>query len=340
MTATVRRRHPPRPWLAAAAGGLVLVIAATVWHLTLGAVQVPASEVIGALTGHASTPGEMIVVDIRLPRVLVALAVGAALAAAGVVMQGVTGNPLAAPDLLGVTAGASFAVVLTLTVVPRLAEVSTVALALCGAAAAGCAVLALAGRSKGSGLRENRLILGGVTVSALLLSLTQGLIIFHENNAESVVYWLVGGVNLSQWREAWTILPVALAGIAGCLAMASRLNVLALGEEMARSLGQRVALVRLCGAALVILISGACVAVAGPIGFVGLVVPHMARRLVGSDHVRLLPVSALFGGALLVLADAVSHFVNPPNEVPAGVVTALLGAPYFVWLARRDRKSA
>jgi ABC-type Fe3+-siderophore transport system permease subunit len=338
--ATLQQRRPSRLWIPAAAGGLALIVAATVWHLTLGAVRVPAGQVVAALLGHASTPGELIVADVRLPRVLVGLAVGAALAVAGVVMQGITGNPLAAPDLLGVTAGASLAVVLAITIVPQLAGVSSLALALCGAGAAGCAVLGLAGRGKGGGLRETRLVLGGVTVSALLLSVTQGLIIFHDSNAESVVYWLVGGINLAQWREVWLILPVALAGIGGCLAMAGQLNVLALGEEMARSLGQRVALVRLCGAVLVILISGACVAVAGPIGFVGLVVPHMVRRLIGSNHVHLLPVSAVFGGALVVLADAVSHYVNPPNEVPAGVVTALLGAPYFVWLARRDRKPA
>lgn len=313
---------------------LALLVAGLFWSLSLGSQRIGLAVILTALLGGG--PQELIVRTIRLPRALLSATVGGNMAIAGVVMQGVTGNPLAAPEILGVSAGAAIAVIAWITLFPSLVGPSVVLVAMLGAAAAGLTVLVLAGMGRGR-TGNVRLALAGVTVTTLLLSTTQGLVIFHENSTEAVFFWLVGGVNFAQWSDITTVLPWAVVGMLGAFAMAGSLNLLAVGEDVARGLGQRVELVRAAGAVLVIVLAGASVAVAGPIVFIGLVVPHIVRRLVGNNHAVVLPLSALVGAVLLMYADIGSRYVNPPYEVPAGVVTALIGAPFFVYLARKQK---
>ncbi len=317
---------------------LVVVVAGVVWGLSIGSQQISLARLPGAIV-HADQPDELILQSIRLPRVVLALCVGAALAVAGALMQAVAANPLAAPEIMGVNAGAVFVVVLAITVVPSLSGAPTILLSFGGAAAAGVSVMLLAGSGRGR-VSPVRLALAGVTASSLLISLTQVLIIFDENSADSVLFWLVGGVNFAGWQDIRNLMPWLVVGLVGAFAMARPLNLLALGDDMACGLGQNVERTRMIGSALVIVLCGAAVSVAGPVAFIGLIVPHIMRRLVGSSYPVLLPLCAVAGGVLVLYADIVSRYVKPPFEVPAGVVTALLGAPIFVYLARRQKVSS
>jgi iron complex transport system permease protein len=283
-----------------------------------------------------SSHSDLIIRTIRLPRVVLAMMVGAALAVGGAVMQAITGNPLAAPEIMGINAGAVLVVVLGITVLPSLNGAPTMLLAFAGAAVAGVSVLMLAGSGRGR-TSPVRLALAGVTATSLLISLTQVLIIFHDNSSDSVLFWLVGGVNFASWPDVRDIAPWITCGMLGAFALARSLNLISLGDDMARGLGHKVERTRLIGGALVIVLSGASVAVAGPIAFVGLIIPHIFRRVVGSSYIVLLPVSAIGGMALLLYADIASRYVRPPYEEPAGVVTALIGAPIFIYLARRQK---
>jgi iron complex transport system permease protein len=320
-------------WVTLALVALLLVGVA--WALSIGSEHISLTRLPGAIF-KADTPEELILQSIRLPRVVLAFCVGAALAVAGALMQAVAANPLAAPEIMGVNAGAVLVVVLAVTVVPSLSGAPTILLSFGGAAAAGISVMLLAGSGRGR-VSPVRLALAGVTASSLLISLTQVLIIFDENSTDSVLFWLVGGVNFAAWQDIRNLLPWLVLGLAGAFSMARSLNLLALGDDMARGLGQNVERTRLLGSALVIVLCGAAVSVAGPVAFIGLIVPHIIRRLVGSSYVVLLPLCALGGAALVLYADIVSRYVKPPFEVPAGVVTALIGAPIFIYLARRQK---
>ncbi|MCW3844334.1 iron ABC transporter permease [Micromonospora yasonensis] len=317
----------------------VLLVVGLLWSITLGSVAISVGTVFAALFHPGTTMQEMVVRTIRLPRALLSGVVGANMGVSGVVMQGITGNPLAAPEILGVSAGAAVMVVGALTFVPGLEGAPLVPLAFLGGAGAGLLVLALAGAGRGR-VENVRLALAGFTIASLLLSATQGLIIFNDNDTGNVFFWLVGGVNFATWSDLATVAPWAVAGLIGAVALARSLDMLSLGEDLARGLGLRVQRTRLLGAAVIIGLVAGSVAVAGPITFVGLVVPHIVRRLVGTAHAVVIPLSALGGATLLIYADIASRFVNPPYEVPAGVVTALIGAPFFVALARRQRISA
>ncbi|MER7251225.1 iron ABC transporter permease [Kribbella sp. NPDC000426] len=317
---------------------LALLVIGVVWGLSIGSQHISLSRLPGAIF-KADEPDELILQSIRMPRIVLALLVGAALAVAGALMQAVAANPLAAPEIMGVNAGAVFVVVLAVTVVPSLSGAPTILLAFGGAAAAGVSVMLLAGSGRGR-VSPVRLALAGVTASSLLISLTQVLIIFDENSADSVLFWLVGGVNFAAWGDIRNLLPWLVVGLAGAFSMSRSLNLLALGDDMARGLGQNVERTRLLGSALVVVLSGAAVSVAGPVAFIGLIVPHIVRRLTGSNYTVLLPLCAAAGSVLVLYADLLSRYVKPPYEVPAGVVTALIGAPIFVYLARRQKVTA
>jgi iron complex transport system permease protein len=323
-------------WVAVAL--LVLLVAGGLWSLSLGSQPIGFGEIFRSLF-HGSGTDEIIVRSLRLPRVVLALVVGAALCVAGALMQAVAANPLAAPEIMGVNAGAVFVVVLGMTMFPALAGAPTLLLAFVGAGAAGAAVMVLAGSGRGK-TSPVRLALAGVTTTSLLISLTQVLIIFNENSTDGVLFWLVGGVNQASWSSIGSVLPWIVPGIVLAFALARSLNLLSLGEDMARGLGQNVERTRLFGSVLVIVLCAAAVSVAGPVTFIGLVIPHIMRRLTGSSYHTLLPLCAAGGATLLLYADIASRFVKPPYEEPAGVVTALIGAPIFVYLARRQKAAS
>lgn len=323
--------------LLAFAAATAALCAGLVWSVSIGTEPISVGDVLrGIFDPSQGNVHQLVVHLIRLPRALLAGLVGATLACAGVVMQSITGNPLGAPEILGVNAGAAVTVALASTIVPSLAHASFVFLAFGGGAAAAALVFGLARFGRG-GLSPLRLALAGVTISLLLFSLMQGILIVFSQSAESFFFWLVGGVNYAQWSDIDTAYPWMLGGLALAMLLAARLNVLALGDDVARGLGQNVARTRFFGAVCVVLLAGAAVGVAGPVAFLGLIVPHIVRRLVGHDHFVVLPVSMLFGGALFVYADIVSRYLAKGIETPAGVVTAMIGAPFFIYLARREK---
>jgi iron complex transport system permease protein len=317
-----------------AAAALAAALAASV---AVGSVTLPLTEVVAALTGSRDADGHLIVADLRVPRTLAGLVAGLCLAIAGVLFQGVTRNPLASPALLGVTAGGSFAVVVGVAVLGLPPAVGVWLAFLGGGGAAGLA-LALAGSGR-DGFSPVRLVLSGAIVSALLTAWTTALLAMNERRLDEVRHWLAGSLAGRDSAALAPLLPLVAAGVLTAWLLARPLDALALGDEAAAGLGQRPARLRLYGGVAGVLLSAAAVALAGPIAFIGLAVPHMARSLSGtSAHRWVLTVSVLLGPAMLLGADVVGRVVARPGEVQAGVLTALLGAPVLIRLTVLQRR--
>jgi iron complex transport system permease protein len=316
-----------------------ILVVGFVWSVSIGTEPVGLGDVLhGMVLTSSSTDSvpQLIVHLIRLPRALLAAMVGGGLAVAGVVMQSITRNPLGAPDILGVSAGAAVAVALASTIWPGIASYGLIVLSFGGAAFAAALVFGLARFGRG-GLSPVRLALAGVTISILLFSLMQGILIVFSQDASLFFFWLVGGVNYAEWHEVRTAAPWMAIGFLLAMSLAARLNVLALGDDVAKGLGQNVGLTRFVGSVSVVLLAGAAVAVAGPVAFVGLIAPHIVRRLVGHNHFVVIPLSLVLGAAMFVYADIASRFLIEGGETPSGIVTALVGAPLFILLARREK---
>ncbi|MFI6348178.1 FecCD family ABC transporter permease [Streptomyces sp. NPDC050560] len=319
-------------WLLVLAAVLVAVAAAS---LAFGSRDVAWSDVWSALGGADHTLGEAAVAK-RVPRTLLAVAVGASLGLSGAVMQGVTRNPLADPGILGVNMGASLAVVTAITYFGLASASGYIWVALGGAGLTAGFVYAVGSLGRG-GATPLKLALAGAAISAAIASLVSAVVLPRNDIADTFRLWQIGGVGGASYGQLGSVAPFLCAGLVICLASARSLNSLALGDELAAGLGERVALVRATAALGAVVLCGASTAVAGPIGFVGLVVPHACRLLVGVDHRWLLPFSALGGGALLTAADVVGRVVARPSEIDVGIVTALVGAPFFLHIVRRQK---
>lgn len=313
----------------------VLAALAALLSLCLGAAPLPPGEVLAALLGRSGGPAAGIVLYARLPRTCGCLLAGAALAASGTMIQGVLGNPLAAPNVIGVNAGAGLCTALCAALWPaRTAAVPFAAFL--GALGGVLLVLFIAERT---GASKMTLVLAGVAVSGMFSAGIDAVLTFFPDALNGYTDFRVGGVaNLSMSRVApafWVI----LAALALALSLAGELDVLLLGEETARSLGLPARRLRLALLSLAAALAGAAVSFAGLLGFVGLVAPHMVRRLVGEDSsARLLAASALGGAALLTLCDILARTLFAPYELPVGVVLSLLGGPFFLWLLLRQRR--
>ncbi|WP_027461444.1 FecCD family ABC transporter permease [Deinococcus murrayi] len=327
----------PRPWRLGRTAALVAVLlAAVVLAVGLGSVTIPPAEVLGALgrgvtslwTGAALSPEDTIVWQLRLPRVAMGVLVGACLAVCGAAFQGVFRNPLADPYLLGVASGAGLGATVAIVAGWPRPLVPVVALA----AALGAVSLTLALAREGRRLPPTRLILAGVVVGSVLSAVSTFLILRGEDRARQVLAYTLGDLGFSGWGDLATVLPYALAGGGVLLALGRALDTLGLGDLTARSLGVPVERLRLLVVLAASVATAAAVAYVGIIGFVGLVVPHVVRLAWGAGHRVLLPISALAGGTLLVLADLLAR-TTPLSQV--GVVTTLLGGPFFLWLLRR-----
>jgi iron complex transport system permease protein len=322
----------------------VFVFAFTV-SASLGAVAVPPLDVMRVLASHlspldvnASPIDDTIVWEIRLPRVILAAAVGGTLAYSGATYQAVFRNPLADPYLLGVAAGAALAA--TVVVVGPLPATFHGASLITLAAFVGAltAVLLTYMLAKGaSGSSTTALILAGVAVSSIAVSLTSYVLLVNQSESLSILSWLLGGFNSSSWDKLLYIVPYALPAAAVAFVYSRVLNVLSLGDEEARHLGIDVETTRLILLLAASLAAAAAVAVAGIIGFVGLIAPHVVRLLAGPDYRRLLPLSTLLGASFLMLADLAARTAISPGELPVGVITGCLGAPFFLFLLRRNR---
>ncbi|WP_029391253.1 FecCD family ABC transporter permease [Streptomyces xiaopingdaonensis] len=330
-------RSSYRPALVLAVLAAVLA-AGFLANLALGATRVPLPDVLGAL-GGTSRPGPLatIVTDIRLPRALLACVVGAGLALVGAVLQALVRNPLADPFLLGISSGASTGAVLVLVL--GVTAVPMAGGAFLGSLLALVAVYAMAGR--GSAMTTGRLVLSGVAIQYVLSACTSLLLVLSPQNEHlrAILFWTLGGLGGARWSQLWLPALVSGVGLVLLLALARPLDLLLAGEEGAAALGLDTARFRAAVFVLASLVTAVLVTVSGAIGFVGLMVPHAARMLVGASHRLLLPVSALGGAAFLVLADLGSRLVAAPEEIPVGVLTALTGGPFFLWLLRRGRRS-
>lgn len=327
--------------LARASGTLFclgLLLVATVSSLVFGHIPVSLDMLTASLIDYDPGSLEHLVVRTeRFSRTITALIVGAGLAIAGVLMQTLTRNPLASPGILGINAGAMFFVVIGATLFSLTSPSELVWVAFIGAATAALLVYFL-GQEAGRGISPVRTVLAGVAVTALFVSFAQGLLIFNQDRFESILFWLAGSVSGRELNAILPLLPMFGLALLVALLLSRQLNLLGLDDEVTRGLGLRVGQVRLLIGLVVIVLAGTSVAVAGLIGFVGLIVPHIARGIFGTDHRWLLPMSAILGATLMLAADTVARMIIPPQEVPVGVMTALLGTPLFLHLARQVRK--
>ena len=297
------------------------------------------NHLVQVLFSDAETLATQLILTVRMPRVLIAVAAGASLSVAGALMQGITRNPLASPALFGINAGAACLLVSAqMGVVPLLNELPLMLVTAIGAGLAGALVLIMGGGLTGK-LHPTRIVLAGVAVSAFLIAITHTLLILDEQ-AQSALSWLAGSLTDTAWLHWNQLWPWLLVGGGIAIALSQPLNLLALGDDAASGLGVSPTKLRLKASVAVVLLAASTVAVTGPIAFVGLLIPHLARKLVGYDYRILLPVSALLGAALMCWADFISRLLVFPTETPVGLVTVLLGAPCFIWLARRQQEQS
>ncbi|MDG4846297.1 FecCD family ABC transporter permease [Peribacillus frigoritolerans] len=289
---------------------------------------------IDAFTDFNGTNEHIVIQSVRLPRALIASAIGASLAISGVLMQTLTKNPLASPDIFGVNAGAGLAVVTGVTVFGISNLQVFTWLSFLGAAIAAISIFMIGSMGRG-GLTPMKLTLAGAAMTAMVASLTQGLLVSNEALLEQVLFWLAGSVSGRSLDNLVAVLPYLAAGWVLALIMSGKMNVLSMGEDVAKGLGLNIVFLKLALGLAIILLSGGSVAVAGPIGFIGIVVPHLTRSIVGIDHRWLIPFSGLFGAVLLIAADVISRYILMPREVPVGVMTAIIGTPFFIYIARK-----
>ncbi|MHA6757719.1 FecCD family ABC transporter permease [Streptacidiphilus sp. PAMC 29251] len=321
--------------------GAVLVLICLL-SVALGARTVPPDQVVRALFGHPpSRLVDNIVWSARVPRTALGLAAGAAIGLSGALMQALTRNPLADPGMLGVSAGASFAIVLAIAVFGFGSLFGYIWFAFAGALVASLVVYLL-GRLGRSGLTPVKLALAGIAVTSLLSSLTSAIVLTDPDALNRYRFWSAGSIADQSGGLVLQILPFLALGAVLALACAPALNSLALGEDVAASLGRRLGLVRFQGVVAVMLLTGGAVAVIGPVVFLGLVVPHLARILaqqagLGPDHRWLLPLSALLAPCLLLTADILGRMVDRPTEIQAGTIVAFIGGPFFIAMVRRRR---
>ena len=307
-------------------------IFAMVASLTLGSVDISFSTIVHTLLGNVQTTDEMVIWNIRFPRNIVGALVGANLAVSGAILQAVMKNPLADPGIVGVSSGAGLAGVIMLIFMPE-ASILLTPVAFVGAMLSAAAVYALAWKN---GIRPTRIILAGVAVSAVLGSGISALLVFYSDKVQGALLWMVGGLSARSWPQVETLFPYTILGLVLALAGCKALTILSLGDETARGLGVPVERVRFSMTAVAALLAAGAVSVAGLIGFVGLVVPHIVRLIIGTDYKYVIPGSAILGAGVLVFCDTLGRVAFSPIEIPAGIIMAFLGAPFFLYLLRRS----
>jgi iron complex transport system permease protein len=326
-------RLDPRAIAVSAALALVASTALVV-SVGVGEFTIAPPDVVRALVGHGESRHEFIVTELRLPRALVGFLVGTALAVSGAILQGLTRNPLAAPEIIGVTPGAHVAAVIVIVALPDtpIAYLSLAAFA--GALCATALVYALAWRG---GSPPVRVVLVGIGITAVGYAVVTAVISSVDEiiHASQLVTFTAGSVYGTGWTELAILGPVVLVLVTLAIASARHLDALRLGDELASGLGARVARQRRALLALGAALAAAAVATAGPVSFVGLMAPHIARRLVGGAHLAVVPVAAMAGGTIVIVADALARTLFAPVDIPVGVMTAVVGAPYFVYLLYR-----
>lgn len=315
----------------------LLALAAFVGSIMFGVVHVSFQSVLKAFYYFDESREHLIIRDVRLPRAVIAAAVGSSLAVAGCLMQALSRNALAGPELFGVNYGAA----LTAVVASFWLGTSSLQLyawsSLVGAAVAGAFVFLLS--SKGvRPLSSVKFVLAGSTLNLLFASMTQAILILNEQSLDTMRFWLAGSLTGRDLNLFLQVLPYLVIGLIGSLAFSRHLNIFSLGDDLAQGLGQRLLMIKILCVTFTVLLAGSAVALAGPIGFVGMAVPHIARLLTGSNYRWIVPYSALLGALLLLAADIGARFILVRQEMPVGVVTAFFGAPFLIYLAQRKER--
>jgi iron complex transport system permease protein len=333
--ALASRRSSRAFWLAVAAA---LLVGAGLLSLAIGSKAIPLRTVVDALLHFDGSDDHLIVRDLRVPRTLFGLTVGAALGVAGALAQALTRNPLADPGLLGVSEGAALAIVLGVVVMDPSSGSALIWLAFVGAAAASVVVYLLGSVGRG-GATPVRLALAGAALTAFLGSIISTIALLDVEALDRLRSWMVGSLAGREAEVIGQVLPFLAIGLVTAIALGRPLNAIALGDETAHALGTNVGRTRAIAAVAVILLAGAATAACGPIAFVGLVVPHAARLVCGPDQRWLIPYSAVLGAIVLLICDVAGRIVARPAEIQVGIMAAAIGGPVFVVLARRVRMS-
>ena len=310
----------------------VLAVCGFVLSLMQGVAAITPSDVLRILWQPQAETADQIIWNLRLPRTLTGSLVGVNLALSGAILQAVMRNPLADPHIIGISSGAGLAGIIVLILFPAYAYLMT-PLAFVGAMLAACAIYLLAWKD---GIKPVRIILAGVAVSAFLGAIISGVLIFYSDRVHGALLWMVGGLAASSWKDVGVITPYAAAGFLLSCIGAYYLNMLQLGDDMARGLGLNVEAARLGLTAVAALLAASAVSVAGLLGFVGLIVPHIVRLLVGTDYRYIIPGAAILGMAAVTLSDTAARLLLAPAELPVGIIMAFVGAPFFLFLLRKE----
>lgn len=315
---------------------LALLALVMLVSMRFGSLKLTFAEIVGTLWNRPDGINGQIIFNIRLPRILLGALVGGSLAAAGTILQGVMRNPLASPGIIGVSAGGGLGGILVMLVLPQFGYLLVPA-AFGGALVTAVLVYLLAWKR---GVNPVRLILAGVAVSAMLGAFSSTILILNAEKAGGVLDFTIGSLSARSWPQIEQVAPYMAAGFAVALMLGQKLNILTLGDEVATGLGMRVERTRFLLLAVAALLAASAVSVAGLLGFVGLIAPHIVRIVIGSDNRFLIPASALFGGIMVVGCDTVGRMAMDPSELPVGVIMSLLGPPFFLWLLRRHSYEA
>jgi len=315
--------------------GLCILGLAFGLSMILGQVQTPIITLVEAFTNYnPSSTEHIIITTTRISRSSIAILIGASLAVAGALMQALTRNPLASPSIFGINSGALFFVVFATVFFSINSLGHLMWIAFLGGAIAAVMVFFLGSLGKDS-LSPIKIVLAGAAITAFFSSFTQGLLVLDEQSLEGVLFWLGGSVSGRSLDMLLPILPFMIGAGVVALFLGNSVNILTSGEDIAKGLGQQVLLVKILMGIVIILLAGGSVAVGGSIGFIGLIVPHLVRSFVGIDYRWIIPYCAVYGGILLLLADVVARLVIIPEEMPIGVMTAIIGVPFFIYMARR-----
>ncbi|MDU7967781.1 MAG: iron ABC transporter permease [Paeniclostridium sordellii] len=321
--------------------GIILLIFGIVMSISLGAKNIDISTIIQSLFIDNGDVNTKIIRDVRIPRAIAATLVGGFLAVAGAIMQGITRNPIAEPSVMGITQGATFMIAVAF-VVQRINQNLVIGsfglmiFAFLGASISGILVYFISSRASRK-VDPVKLALAGTALGTLLISLAMGITMYF-NLSQQLSFWISGGLVSAKWEGVKLLAIVGGSALIGAMIMAPKITILSLGEEVAIGLGQKTNVVRFISILVVILLTGASVSVAGNIVFVGLIVPQIAKRVVGADYKFIIPSSMILGSVLLVYSDILARMINPPYETPIGSLTALLGVPMFIYLVRKDTK--
>ncbi|WP_252247023.1 iron ABC transporter permease [Clostridium sp. ZBS4] len=321
--------------------GIMLLIFGIVMSVSLGAKDIDFLTIIKSLATDNNDVNTKIVRDVRIPRAIAASLVGGFLAVAGTIMQGITRNPIAEPSVMGITQGATFMIAVTFVlqrIYPNLVVGSfgIMIFAFIGASISGLLVYFISSKSARK-VDTVKLALAGTALGTLLISLAMGIAMYF-NLSQQLSFWISGGLVSAKWEGVKLLSIVGGSALIGAMIMAPKITILSLGEEVAIGLGQKTNAVRFISIIIVIFLTGASVSVAGNIVFIGLIVPQIAKAIVGADYKYIIPSSMILGSVLLVYSDILARMINPPYETPIGSLTALLGVPMFIYLVRKDKK--